>query len=263
MPDQATLDATAKAEADKIAAAAGSKPAEGTVESALNKGPQLTVDEQAAAAKAVAEKAAADKLAADNAAAEVARKAAADKIEADAKAAADKVRADAAAAAAGGWKLELPKDSQLGAETLEATVKQAKELGLNEVQAKALLTSQDAALKSYNARIQSEFKAVRETKWKEEILADPELGGALDVSASKVILAKTGLQAIMRPDHYKRLEASGFADAPEFLAIGFRYQQLMIASPKLVNGSTVIPDSAKPEGKDVKSMASRFYPDKK
>lgn len=75
-------------------------------------------------------------------------------------------------------KLELPKDSKLDATDLERVLSYAKEKGLSSEQASELLARENEAVASYAERTEQNLKQTNEVTWKNELMADPEFGGA-------------------------------------------------------------------------------------
>jgi len=75
-------------------------------------------------------------------------------------------------------KLELPKDSKLDATDLERVLSYAKEKGLSSEQASELLARENEAVASYAEKQAEILKQTNEVTWKNELMADPEFGGA-------------------------------------------------------------------------------------
>jgi len=75
-------------------------------------------------------------------------------------------------------KLELPKDSKLDATDLERVLSYAKEKGLSSEQASELLARENEAVASYAEKQAEILKQTNEVTWKNELIADPEFGGA-------------------------------------------------------------------------------------
>ena len=171
----------------------------------------VTVD----AAAAVAASQAGDKAAADAAAA-AATAQASDKVAAD-KAVADKAAADAAAAAkpaAAPEKYEafkVPDGVVLDAPVMQAFEATAKELGLPQDKAQALIDKVAPAMKAQGETAFETMKSSLLTAAK----ADAEIGG--DKFDESVSVAKLALDAYFAPSFAKFLNDSGLGNHPEMI----------------------------------------------
>lgn len=121
---------------------------------------------------------------------------------------------DTAKAAPVEIKLELPKDSKLHQTDVDRIAATARERGLSQEQATALLTEADTAARGFEKRL-VETVAAKRAEWVTTVKADPEIGGAN--------LAKTNANAMrvverfMSPALREELRTTGYGDHPELV----------------------------------------------
>lgn len=157
-------------------------------------------------------------------------------------------------------KLTLPEKTTLKQADVDAVLATAKNLGLNQAQADALLNERHSSALGAIAAIQEGFKA-QQTAWVETIKKDPELGGTPEEITAKAEQAKIGLGRLMYPNELAEFEANGFGNFPPLLRVGLRHFQSSVRSPELVGGSPVTAPQ-EPEVSD-KAFAQALYGDKK
>lgn len=126
----------------------------------------------------------------------------------------DAPKTEAAKPASVEIKLELPKDSKLHQTDVDRIAATARERGLSQEQANALLTEAETATSGFVAR-QQEMLVAKRTEWVNTVKSDPELGGAN--------LAKTNANAMrvverfMSPALREDLRVTGYGDHPELV----------------------------------------------
>lgn len=202
-----------------------------------------TVDEAKAAAikeletKAATDKAAADKATADAAAAEAAKKAGPEpKPEAKA---ADAPKKDDAAKPAD-YTLNLPENSALTKEDLDATLKEAKAAGLSEEKAKEMLQERDSRAKTVQTRFaqkQEQDLKTMVTTWRDTVKKDPELGG--EHLAETAVKSSRAAKAIFDKETLQFLNDTGYGDHPGLVRAMVKVHDL-IGEDKFIKGSTGI-----------------------
>lgn len=132
------------------------------------------------------------------------------------------------------YDLKLPKGSLLSEEAKKGIEDRAKELGLDNKQAQALLNDNDSALRSYHeSLIETREKEIKQ--WEENIANDKEIG--LEKFKENQALAARAIERFATPELKKLLDETGYGSHPEVfrfaLAIG-----RATADDKVVNGQT-------------------------
>jgi hypothetical protein len=117
-------------------------------------------------------------------------------------------------------------------------LKDAKESGLTEEQAKEALKETDQVARTAQTRLvkqqEEQLKTLR-VQWKEEVKKDPELGG--EHLAETAIKASRAFKAVASLDMQKFCEDTGYADHPEMVRMMLKVYDL-IGEDKFVRGST-------------------------
>lgn len=109
------------------------------------------------------------------------------------------------------YELSLPEGSQLGKEHLEAFETKARELGLSQEQAEAVLTQQHEIVDGF-VQQQTEQWGKQVEAWAEEIKADKEIGGEhLEANVAK---ARKFLDKHAPEGFKKELDESGYGNHP-------------------------------------------------
>lgn len=86
------------------------------------------------------------------------------------------------------YDLKLPKDAVLDASALERIAAHARERGLSQEDAQALVDRDNATISSYVAGQQARVKALNDGQWATELKNDPEIGGDKLAENGKVAL---------------------------------------------------------------------------
>lgn len=147
------------------------------------------------------------------------------------------------------FKLKLPENALLDAASVEKIASFAKERGLSQEQAQALLERDDANAKAMEQFQQEQLKQ-QSQQWVKEVLADKEIGG---VDAKKnVALAHRVIERFATPVLIEQLRSTGLGNHPELLRVFVNIGKLM-TDDQLVLGSG--------NPKIEKSTAEIFYPD--
>lgn len=136
------------------------------------------------------------------------------------------------------YTLDLPENSALAKEDLEATLKEAKASGLSVEKAKELLQSKDQVARSAQTRLQQkqeqDLKSMV-TGWRESVKKDPELGG--EKLAATAIKASRAFKAVASPAMQEFCNKTGYADHPEMVRMMLKIHDL-IGEDKFIKGST-------------------------
>jgi hypothetical protein len=129
--------------------------------------------------------------------------------------------------------LTLPKDSLIDAATAASVKEFAKERGLNQEQAQAILERENKALQTFQ-KGQSERLIAQEKEWRKLAEADKEIGG--DAFNENLVLAKRGLEAFASEGFVEFLENSGLGSHPVVLKTFARIGKA-IAEDKIISAS--------------------------
>jgi hypothetical protein len=111
-------------------------------------------------------------------------------------------------------KLELPNDSKLAQSDIDRIAATARERGLSQEQATALLTEADTAARGFEGRLLESVKA-KHTEWVAAVAADPELGGA-KLETTKALAQRT-VDKFMSQSLRDELKTTGYGDHPELV----------------------------------------------
>ena len=111
----------------------------------------------------------------------------------------------------GELKLELPKDSKLTQADVDEIAATARERGLSQDEAAAMLAERGKTAAAFEARAVEQFKAER-GKWVEQVKNDPEIGG--EKLAETQRLAMLAIERFYPQELRDYLRASGFGDHP-------------------------------------------------
>lgn len=152
------------------------------------------------------------------------------------------------------YELKLPEGSVLDAADIEKVSTFAKEQGLTNDQAQAILEQRNDAIASFVDSIKPDG-----AKWNQVLdgfeqnaLADPEIGGSKEKLAASAELAKRGQEKFGAPGLLKLLHESGYGSHPEVIR-HFRKLGQLTANDKLVLPGAGA--ATKP-----KSREEKFYP---
>lgn len=109
------------------------------------------------------------------------------------------------------YKLELPKESLLAADAIERTTAKAREWGLPNDKAQAVLQHASEEVKAYVERSQAEFVKQRDS-WFEEVKADKVLGGEFLKENAGIV--KQFSEKWLSKETRQFLNESGFGNHP-------------------------------------------------
>lgn len=125
-------------------------------------------------------------------------------------------------------KYELKSEGLiLDASQVEKTIAQAKQLGLTNDQAQALLNEKNEALSSYVSAQQEQLKT-KSAEWLESVKADKDLGGEkLDQTLGFLKEAKEGKYAFIEPELVKILDETGLGNHPLLIKSFVRASKLI------------------------------------
>jgi hypothetical protein len=141
-------------------------------------------------------------------------------------------------------ELKVPENSPLSKEAVEKIQSFAKEKGLSNEQAQAILERDIEAQQQ-----QAEFVQQKTTEWFETSKSDKEIGG--ENFAKNAELAKRVVDRFASQELKQDLEATGFGNHPELLRLLVRIGQKMAPDSLVLPGSSVT--------KREKSMEETFY----
>ena len=129
-------------------------------------------------------------------------------------------------------ELKIPENSSLSKEAVEKIQTFAKEKGLSNEQAQAVLERDIQAQQS-----QAEFAQQKATEWFEMSKSDKEIGG--EKFAENAELAKRVVTRFASEELKQDLEATGFGNHPELLRLLVRIGQKMAPDSLVLAGSSV------------------------
>ncbi len=161
------------------------------------------------------------------------------------KAAEAKAAEEEAAAKNKEYALKLEEGSPLSDSDIDRISTLAKEKGLSEEDAKALVTGQEAAVNGYKDAQMQEVEDVR-TGWTEDSKSDKEFGG--EEFDANMAVAKTAIDEYGSAEFKKALEDTGFGNHPEVVRVFYRIGKAM-ANDKLVTAESQV--TGKKETADV------------
>lgn len=150
------------------------------------------------------------------------------------------------------YELKLPEGSLIAAERLEKISQIAKEKGLSNDEAQALLQTEHEAVDTYAKRQSQEFLAVQ-GRWLDETKADPEVGGAK--LAESVAYAEAAVAKFGDPELKEALNATGLGNHKHLV-------RMLARIGKAMAPDTLKRPSGNPPG-EKKSHAERLYPNHK
>lgn len=154
---------------------------------------------------------------------------------------------------------KAPENYELDKEAVAEATPIFKELGLNQDQAQRLVdlyakTSQRAA----DAPVK--FWQDQQQKWRDEVQADPELGGRLDQVKTTVARAIDGLgDQKLANDFREAMDYTGAGNNPAFIRAFYRLAQ-KVTEGSSVPGSGPSPMGQRAPGAGPRSVASALYP---
>jgi hypothetical protein len=147
------------------------------------------------------------------------------------------------------YELKLPEGSLLDASTIEKISTYAREKGLSNEDAQALLDRENTAVASYHEAQMKQVENIR-NGWVKTAENDPEIGG--NAFKENAELAKRVIDRYFTDDFKKVLNETGFGNHPEVMR-GFVRMGKDMADDKFVH--------AKNHGAgDQKNAAELFYP---
>lgn len=192
-----------------------------------------TVEEaKAAAIKELETKTASDKAAADAAAvkAETEKTKTTEKVSKEPDKAPTTTQTD--------YTLDLPENSALTKEDVDATLKEAKAAGLPVEKAKELLQSKDLLAKTAQSRLaqkqEQDMKSLAQT-WKDQIKNDPEIGG--EKLQETAIKASRAFKAVFDSETQNFIDKMGFGNYPGLVKGMLKVHEL-IGEDRFIKGST-------------------------
>ncbi len=148
------------------------------------------------------------------------------------------------------YDLKLPEGSQLPPAHVEKLASLAKERGLSQDEAQAMLDRDSGLISSYAKEQQDQFKKQSDT-WKAEFVADKEFGG--EKATENVELAHRVVKRFADDKFVQELERSGLGDHPDllrtFARIGKEMSEDRLRMPNTQGGGGV-----------KKSAEETFYP---
>lgn len=142
-------------------------------------------------------------------------------------------------------KLKLPENALIDAASVEGIASFAKERGLSQEQAQALLERENATAVNQQTMLKEQSQ-----QWVKEVLADKEIGGAN--AKQNVALAHRVIERFASPILVQQLRDTGLGNHPELLRVFVNIGKLM-SDDQLVMGSGA--------PKVERSTAEIFYPD--
>jgi hypothetical protein len=147
------------------------------------------------------------------------------------------------------YELKLPENSPLSPKALEEIALIAKEQGLTQKQAEALVTRESAAMSAL-LKTQVEELQVKSQKWVDELKVDKELGGEAfqkNVEMASRVVGRFG------SDQLKTiLDQSGFGNHPELVRVFSRIGKAM-------SEDQLVQPGASAQSKSGRSMEDIFY----
>jgi len=148
-----------------------------------------------------------------------------------------------------GLKLQAPEGSTLTAEHVERTAAFAKEQGLSQEQAQAVLERESKELSSFVGK-QKENRDAVVSQWAEQVKNDKEIGGEnfdKSIAGAREVLNKFG-----SPELKKGLEETGFGNHPMLVKLLVKIRGAMADDQLVLPG-------AQPAVKAKKSMTEILY----
>lgn len=128
------------------------------------------------------------------------------------------------------YDLKLPDGTTLDQSAIERVASYAKEKGLSQEMAQAVLEREHLAVDSYAKALDSQFTAVKE-EWKQSGFKDKEIGG--EAYKENAELAKRVVTKFASEEFAKILDESGYGNHPELIRTFLRIGKAM-AEDKLV-----------------------------
>lgn len=128
------------------------------------------------------------------------------------------------------YDLKLPDGSTLDQSAIERVATYAKEKGLSQEMAQAVLEREHMAVDSYSKSIDEQWKA-QQAQWTQTVQSDKEMGGA--AFKENVELAHRVIKKYASEEFVNALESSGFGNHPELMRVFLRIGKQM-SEDKLV-----------------------------
>ena len=145
------------------------------------------------------------------------------------------------------YDLKLPEGSPFDASAIERTAAYARERGLTNDQAQALLERESSAVKGFADAQQANLKATMEG-WVKAAQSDTEIGGAN--FGANVEMAKRALTRYGTDEFRKALEETGLGNHPEVVRTFLRIGKAMAEDRTILTGGAPRPQ---------RSMEEIFY----
>lgn len=132
------------------------------------------------------------------------------------------------------YELKLPKDSLMDPARVEKIASFAKERGLSQDQAQAVLERESDAISSYAASQQEALKQ-KASEWKTAVESDKEIGGP--ALTESVEFAKRALDKFASPTLKQQLNETGLGNHPELVRAFARIGKAMGDDKLVLPGS--------------------------
>lgn len=132
------------------------------------------------------------------------------------------------------YDLKLPEGSLLDAKAIEEISSFAKEKGLSNEQAQAILERENGAVSNFASKQQQDLKE-KPTAWLSEAQSDKEIGGeafAKNAEVAKRVVDKFGSEAFK-----KTLNDTGLGNHPELVRVFYRIGKMMSDDQFIVPGA--------------------------
>lgn len=136
------------------------------------------------------------------------------------------------------YELKLPEGSPLKTDHLEKIVSYAKERGLSNEDAQALLERENAAVADFVNGQKEILKSTTET-WVKEVEQDKELGG--EAYKQNVAYANNVVKKFGSPAFIKTLNETGLGNHPELVRVFARIGKIMANDKLVVAGAQSTP----------------------
>lgn len=135
------------------------------------------------------------------------------------------------------YDLKLPEGSSLDQKVVDQVSQFAKEKGLTNEQAQAVLNDKSESVKAFHESAKAQLEAKR-SEWLEAVKTDPELGG--DKTAEHVELAKRFIDRFGSSKLKADLNLTGFGNHPEVVRMFAKLGKAMGEDKIVVDGQPLI-----------------------
>jgi hypothetical protein len=133
------------------------------------------------------------------------------------------------------YELSLPKDSLLDASAVEKVSSYAKEKGLSNEQAQAILEREHGAIASFAEKQRADLAHKADHVWPEQIKADKEIGG--EAFKANAELALRVVEKFASTDLRKTLTETGLGNHPELVRCFVKIGKAMSEDQLVIPGS--------------------------